>query len=162
MSIISRFLSPVQPIAGVPDPLIQRSTSHINLDVSVGAKKSTCPEQDSSSLPATSTPNILSLFLIHHDLQQLTRIQPGLLCTLFLYSFPFFPFPLNYLSPGPKFPCLDSPLSFLIVLTPASIPCKPRSTLRPESTYLHIRSCFFPHLKPLMSFEISQDQMQTL
>lgn len=143
MSIISRFLSPVQPIAGVPDPLIQRSTSHINLDVSVGAKKSTCPEQDSSSLPATSTPNILSLFLIHHDLQQLTRIQPGLLCTLFLYSFPFFPFPLNYLSPGHQVSLPRLPLEFPNCSNSCLNPLQ--TTLHPEAR-VNLLSCTSDHV----------------
>lgn len=96
------------------------------------------------------------VFFIHPDVQQFTRINLD-------SSVPYFY--VQFLSPrfhwttsvqATKFPCLDSPVNFLIFLTPALTPCKPCSTLKPESTSLHIWwrfFFFFPHLKPLMSFK---------
>ena len=147
MSITSRSLSPVRPIAGVPDPLIQWSMSHINLDVSVGTKKSTCPEHDSSSLfqphpLQTHSPCSLSVMIYN----SLLGFNPDSSVPCFYIHFPSSHFHWTTSVQATKFPCLDSPLSFLIVLTPASIPCKPRSTLRPESTYFpaHLIMFFSP------------------
>lgn len=88
--------------AGVPAPLIQWPTRHI--------KKKYCRHQKVNLsgiesilclLTTNHTRQTLPVFLIYSDLKQFTRIQPGLLYTLFLCSIPYFPFPLHLAQSGP-------------------------------------------------------------